>query len=83
MTSHVGRLYALAASVLGLFLAWAGVTAAPWPAKAQPAAQTQDPRRLRSSPPTSSACARTAASSAGSSSAGTRSLRRPPRRSAS
>lgn len=30
MTSHVGRLYALAAAVLGLFLAWAGVAAAPW-----------------------------------------------------
>jgi hypothetical protein len=39
MTSHVGRLYALAASILGLFRAWAGVAAAPWPAKAAPAAE--------------------------------------------
>jgi hypothetical protein len=30
MTSHVVRLYALAASVLGLFLAWAGIAAHPW-----------------------------------------------------
>jgi hypothetical protein len=30
MTSHVGRLYALAVSVLGLFLAWAGIAAHPW-----------------------------------------------------
>jgi hypothetical protein len=36
MTSHVARLYALAASILGLFLAWAGIAAAPWPAKATP-----------------------------------------------
>lgn len=42
MTSYVGRLYALAASILGLFLAWAGVTAAPWPAKTPPAAQPHD-----------------------------------------
>ena len=42
MTSHVARLYALAASILGLFLAWAGIAAAPWPAKTTPAA-AQDP----------------------------------------
>jgi hypothetical protein len=43
MTSHVVRLYALAASILGLFLAWAGVAGAPWQAeKPQPAA-AQDP----------------------------------------
>jgi hypothetical protein len=40
MTSHVARLYALAASILALFLAWAGVAAAPWQAeKAPPAAE--------------------------------------------
>ena len=33
MTSHVARLYALAASILALFLAWAGVAAAPWQAE--------------------------------------------------
>ena len=42
MTSHVARLYALAASILGLFLAWAGIAAAPWPAKRTPAA-AEDP----------------------------------------
>jgi hypothetical protein len=44
MTSHVARLYALAASILGLFLAWAGVAAQPWKAETPPAtAATQDP----------------------------------------
>ena len=42
MTSHVARLYALAASILALFLAWIGVTAAPWQAEKAPAA-TADP----------------------------------------
>lgn len=44
MTSHVARLYALAASILALFLAWVGVTAAPWQTeKAPAAAPTADP----------------------------------------
>jgi hypothetical protein len=43
MTSHVARLYALAASILALFLAWAGVAAAPWHAESPPAAMAQDP----------------------------------------
>ena len=43
MTSHVARLYALAASVLGLFLAWVGITAAPWHAEKPPPAATQSP----------------------------------------
>ncbi len=30
MTNHVTRLYALAASLLGFFLAWAGIAAHPW-----------------------------------------------------
>jgi hypothetical protein len=30
MTNPVGRLYALVLSVLGLFLAWAGIAAQPW-----------------------------------------------------
>jgi hypothetical protein len=29
-TEHAPRLYALAASILGLFLAWAGIAAHPW-----------------------------------------------------
>ena len=29
-TDHVPRLYALAGSILGLFLAWAGIAAHPW-----------------------------------------------------
>jgi hypothetical protein len=41
MTSPVARLYALVAGVLTFFLAWAGVTAHPWAAKATAA---QDPR---------------------------------------
>ena len=32
MTSHVTRLYVTAASVLGFFLAWAGIAAHPWTA---------------------------------------------------
>jgi hypothetical protein len=32
MTSHVTRLYATAVSVLGFFLAWAGIAAHPWAA---------------------------------------------------
>jgi hypothetical protein len=39
MTSHVTRLYITAASVLGFFLAWAGIAAHPWSA---PPAQGQD-----------------------------------------
>jgi hypothetical protein len=39
MTSHVARLYALAASILALFLAWIGISAAPWQ-KAEPAPAT-------------------------------------------
>lgn len=46
MTSHVARLYALAASILGLFLAWAGIAAAPWPAKTPAAAQDPVPAAL-------------------------------------
>jgi hypothetical protein len=43
MTNHVARLYALAASILALFLAWAGVAAAPWETEKPAAATTQDP----------------------------------------
>ena len=39
MTSRVARFYALAGSILGLFLAWAGIAAAPWPAQTTPAAE--------------------------------------------
>ena len=39
MTSHVGRMYALALALLVLFLTWAAVAAHPWAAPAQ-----QDPR---------------------------------------
>lgn len=49
MTSHVARLYVLAGSVLGLFLAWAGIAAQPWqqpaPATTSPALATYE-RRL-------------------------------------
>ena len=38
MTSHVARLYALALSILGLFVAWAGIAAQPWQAEEPPAA---------------------------------------------
>lgn len=37
MTNHVARLYLLAASVLGLFVAWAGIAAQPWRQEAAPA----------------------------------------------
>lgn len=37
MTSHVARLYALALSILGLFVAWAGIAAQPWRAAEPPA----------------------------------------------
>ena len=33
MTNHVARLYLLAASVLGFFVAWAGIAAHPWHAR--------------------------------------------------
>lgn len=51
MTNHIARLYVLAASVLGLFVAWAGIAAQPWqqaakPAAASPAVVAYD-RRLR------------------------------------
>ena len=38
MTNHVARLYLLATSVLGLFVAWAGIAAQPWQPAAEPAA---------------------------------------------
>ena len=41
MTSHVARLYSLAAAVLVFFVAWAAIAAHPW--SARPAA-AQDPR---------------------------------------
>ena len=41
MTSHHGRLYALAASVLLFFVVWAGIAARPW---ATTKAATRDPR---------------------------------------
>jgi len=50
MTNHVARLYLLAASVLGLFVAWAGIAAQPWqqaaPAPASPALVAYE-QRLR------------------------------------
>ena len=36
MTNHVARLYLLAASVLGFFVAWAGIAAHPWQQSAAP-----------------------------------------------
>lgn len=42
MTNHTARLYALAVSVLVLFLAWAAVTTHPWQSRA--AAAGPDPR---------------------------------------
>lgn len=41
MTDHVARLYIAAASLLGFFVAWAGIAAHPWsaPAQTDPAAQ--------------------------------------------
>lgn len=51
MTSHVGRLYALALAILVFFLAWATVAARPWaaPAAADPrvAALAAREQRLR------------------------------------
>jgi hypothetical protein len=41
MTSHTARLYALVASVLVFFVAWAAIAAHPWPARK---AAVQDPR---------------------------------------
>ena len=41
MTSHVGRLYALVASVLLFFVLWAAIAAHPWQSKV---ATTSDPR---------------------------------------
>ena len=40
MTDHVVRLYALAGSLLALFLAWAAIAAHPW----QSASAARDPR---------------------------------------
>ena len=41
-TNHTPRLYALAGSILGLFLAWAGIAAHPWAqtSSSAPAAQS-------------------------------------------
>jgi len=39
-TDHAPRLYALAGSILGFFLAWAGIAAHPW-AQTSPSAPTQ------------------------------------------
>jgi hypothetical protein len=42
MTDHVTRLYLAAGSLLGLFVAWAGIAAHPWstpPTSTDPAAQ--------------------------------------------
>lgn len=49
MTSHVARLYALAGSILALFLAWLGIAAQPWGAskpEPQPPALARIERRL-------------------------------------
>ena len=43
MTSHVARLYTLAASLLALFLAWVGVSAAPWQADPPAPTAAEDP----------------------------------------
>ena len=45
MTSHVGRLYVLAATLLVFFLSWAVIASSPW--QAGSAAATQDPRLER------------------------------------
>lgn len=37
-TDHAPRLYALAGSILGFFLAWAGIAARPWAQTSSPAA---------------------------------------------
>lgn len=42
MTSHVARLYALAGSILALFLAWLGIAAQPWQGS-EPQPQPQPP----------------------------------------
>lgn len=41
MTRHIVRLYIASASVLGLFLAWAGIAAHPWPQTQSSAAGAQ------------------------------------------
>lgn len=49
MTDHVARLYALAGSLLALFLAWLGIAAQPWHAAEpdpQPPALAALERRL-------------------------------------
>ena len=46
MTSHVARLYAVAASILALFLGWLGIAAQPW-ADSKAAPQTQPPALAR------------------------------------
>ena len=40
MTNHAPKLYALAGSILGFFLAWAGIAAHPW-AQTSPSPATQ------------------------------------------
>ncbi len=49
MTSHVGRLYTLAAALLVFFLAWSVLAARPWVAKADPrlVALTAREQRIR------------------------------------
>ena len=51
MTSHVGRLYALAVALVVFFLTWATVAAHPWSAHATPRADPRAPalaaRQLR------------------------------------
>ena len=51
MTNHVARLYLLAASVLGFFVAWAGIAAHPWQQAAAPAPASPALARLRAAPP--------------------------------
>ena len=46
MTSHVARLYAVAASIVALFLGWLGIAAQPW-AASSPAPQAQPPALAR------------------------------------
>ena len=70
MTDHVVRLYALAGSVLALFLAWAGIAAQPW-RQDTPAATP------RGSTPTSRGCAEMPRSSRESPPAGAPGRRRP------
>lgn len=51
MTNHVARLYVAAASLLGLFVAWAGIAAHPWstppPGESSTAALSRYEQRLR------------------------------------